>query len=79
MRWNQPPWDISIAARCSCWSASARPEQPAPKLYVPVTEAHLVGKYVGVGKVKKQADDLMQAIASGIAKEGGTILERKEF
>ena len=34
---------------------------------------------VGVGKVKKQADDLMQAIANGIEKEGGKILERKEF
>ena len=34
---------------------------------------------VGVGKVKKQADDLMQAIAAGIEKEGGTILDRKEF
>jgi transcription-repair coupling factor (superfamily II helicase) len=31
--------------------ASGDPTQPAPKLYVPVTEAHLVSKYVGVGKV----------------------------
>jgi transcription-repair coupling factor (superfamily II helicase) len=27
-------------------------EQPAPKLYVPVTEAHLVSKYVGAGKTR---------------------------
>ncbi|MHB1309206.1 MAG: transcription-repair coupling factor, partial [Limisphaerales bacterium] len=26
--------------------------QPAPRLYVPVTEAHLVGKYVGAGKAR---------------------------
>lgn len=26
--------------------------QPAPKLYVPVSEAHLVGKYVGAGKAR---------------------------
>ena len=31
--------------------ASSDPTQPAPKLYVPVSEAHLVSKYVGVGKV----------------------------
>jgi hypothetical protein len=34
---------------------------------------------VGVSKVKKQADDLMTAIACAIEKEGGSILERKEF
>jgi transcription-repair coupling factor (superfamily II helicase) len=28
------------------------PDQAAPKLYVPVTEAHLVGKYVGAGKAR---------------------------
>ncbi|HTG44130.1 MAG TPA: CarD family transcriptional regulator, partial [Verrucomicrobiae bacterium] len=27
-------------------------DQPAPKLYVPVTEAHLVSKYVGTGKAR---------------------------
>ena len=27
-------------------------DQPAPKLYVPVTEAHLVSKYVGAGKAR---------------------------
>ena len=32
--------------------ASSDPLQPAPKLYVPVTEAHLVGKYVGAGKAR---------------------------
>jgi len=30
--------------------APADPAQPPPRLYVPVTEAHLVSKYVGVGK-----------------------------
>jgi transcription-repair coupling factor (superfamily II helicase) len=28
------------------------PEQPPPKLYVPVTQAHLVSKYVGAGKAR---------------------------
>jgi transcription-repair coupling factor (superfamily II helicase) len=30
--------------------APSDPAQPPPKLYVPVTEAHLVSKYVGTGK-----------------------------
>ena len=30
--------------------APSDPDQPPPKLYVPVTEAHLVSKYVGAGK-----------------------------
>ena len=32
--------------------ASGDPAQPPPKLYVPVTEAHLVSKYVGTGKAR---------------------------
>jgi transcription-repair coupling factor (superfamily II helicase) len=28
------------------------PDQPAPKLYVPLSESHLVGKYVGAGKAR---------------------------
>ncbi|HEU5070417.1 MAG TPA: transcription-repair coupling factor [Verrucomicrobiae bacterium] len=38
--------------------APASPEQPAPRLYVPVTEAHLVSKYVGVGKVRPPLNTL---------------------
>jgi len=34
------------------------PEQPAPKLYVPVTEAYLVSKYVGAGKARPQLNTL---------------------
>ncbi len=33
-------------------------EQAAPKLYVPVTEAHLVGKYVGAGKARPPLNTL---------------------
>ena len=32
--------------------------QPPPKLYVPVTEAHLVSKYVGVGKARPPLNTL---------------------
>jgi transcription-repair coupling factor (superfamily II helicase) len=34
------------------------PEQPAPKLYVPVNEAHLVSKYVGAGKARPPLNTL---------------------
>jgi transcription-repair coupling factor (superfamily II helicase) len=34
------------------------PSQPAPKLYVPITEAHLVSKYVGTGKVRPPLNTL---------------------
>ena len=34
------------------------PEQAAPKLYVPVTEAHLVSKYVGAGKARPTLNTL---------------------
>lgn len=33
-------------------------DQPAPKLYVPVTEAHLVSKYVGAGKERPALNTL---------------------
>ncbi len=38
--------------------AANDPAQPPPKLYVPVTEAHLVAKYVGTGKVRPPLNTL---------------------
>ncbi len=38
--------------------APSDPGNEAPKLYVPVTEAHLVSKYVGVGKVRPPLNTL---------------------
>jgi transcription-repair coupling factor (superfamily II helicase) len=34
------------------------PDQPAPKLYMPVNEAHLVSKYVGAGKARPPLNTL---------------------
>ena len=34
------------------------PEQPSPRLYVPVSEAHLVSKYVGTGKARPALNTL---------------------
>ncbi|HXS67718.1 MAG TPA: CarD family transcriptional regulator [Candidatus Polarisedimenticolia bacterium] len=38
--------------------APSDPTQSAPKLYVPVTEAHLVSKYVGAGKIRPPLNTL---------------------
>ena len=38
--------------------ASSDPAQPPPKLYVPVSEAHLVSKYVGAGKARPPLNTL---------------------
>ncbi|MBK7997836.1 MAG: transcription-repair coupling factor [Verrucomicrobia bacterium] len=38
--------------------AAADPTQPAPRLYVPVSEAHLVSKYVGAGKARPPLNTL---------------------
>jgi len=38
--------------------ASGNPAQGPPKLYVPVTEAHLVSKYVGAGKARPPLNTL---------------------
>jgi transcription-repair coupling factor (superfamily II helicase) len=38
--------------------APSNPSEPAPKLYVPVTEAHLVSKYVGAGKARPALNTL---------------------
>ena len=38
--------------------APSDPSQPPPKLYVPVTEAHLVSKYLGASKARPQLNTL---------------------
>ena len=38
--------------------APSDPAQPAPRLYVPVSEAHLVSKYVGTGKARPALNTL---------------------
>ena len=38
--------------------AANDPRQPPPKLYVPITEAHLVSKYVGTGKAQPPLNTL---------------------
>ena len=51
----------SPAAGDECLVIEYRPsdaDAPAPKLYVPVSEAHLVGKYVGSGKARPRLNSL---------------------
>ncbi len=38
--------------------AASNPDDPAPRLYVPVAEAHLVSKYVGAGKARPTLNTL---------------------
>jgi transcription-repair coupling factor (superfamily II helicase) len=38
--------------------AASDPNQPAPRLYVPISEAHLVSKYVGTGKARPPLNTL---------------------
>ena len=38
--------------------AAREPDQPPPRLYVPVSEAHLVSKYVGAGKARPPLNTL---------------------
>ena len=54
----QPMPDSSLEECLVIEYAPADPAQPNPKLYVPVTEAHLVGKYVGAGKARPQLNVL---------------------
>jgi transcription-repair coupling factor (superfamily II helicase) len=41
--------------------APANPQDPPPKLYVPVSEAHLVSKYVGAGRARPPLNTLGSA------------------
>jgi transcription-repair coupling factor (superfamily II helicase) len=53
------PGDPNIGQECLVIEyASGEPDQPSPKLYVPVTEAHLVSKYVGAGKARPPLNTL---------------------
>ena len=50
---------LSTSTECLVIEYAPRhPGDEPPKLYVPVTEAHLVGKYVGVGKVRPPLNTL---------------------
>jgi transcription-repair coupling factor (superfamily II helicase) len=51
----------AITAQQECLAieyAPREPDQPAPKLYVPVSESHLVSKYIGAGKARPPLNTL---------------------
>jgi transcription-repair coupling factor (superfamily II helicase) len=53
--------NLQLSTGTECLVIEYAPRHPGdepPKLYVPVTEAHLVGKYVGVGKVRPPLNTL---------------------
>ncbi len=52
-RGKTEPGDGESGQECLVIEYGSRdPGQPPPKLYVPITEAHLVSKYVGAGKAR---------------------------
>jgi hypothetical protein len=67
-----------FAPRCS-FEISAKAYSDANEVILEKNTPWLTSGAVGVSKVNRQADELISAIASAIEKEGGTILERKEF
>jgi hypothetical protein len=50
----------------------------ANELILEMNTPYLSGA-AGVRKVRRQADELLQAVACAIEKEGASVLERKEF
>ena len=53
--------NLQLSTGTECLVIEYAPRQPGdepPKLYVPVTEAHLVGKYVGMGKARPPLNTL---------------------
>ena len=61
------------------FEVSAECYADANEVVLEMNPPRLMTGSVGVSKVKKQAEDLMAAIATAIEKEGGAIVERKEF
>ena len=58
---------------------SAQAHADANEVVLEKNKPWLMTGSAGVSKVNRQAEELMQGIAAAIEKEGGTILERKEF
>ena len=57
----RPGVEEELAGDTECLAIEFAPtqsDQPAPKLYVPVSEAHLVSKYVGAGKARPPLNTL---------------------
>ena len=51
----------------------------ANELVLHMNKPWLTSGAIGVGRVNRQAEDLMNGIAGAIENEGGTIIDRKEF
>ena len=79
-------WDAVLAANLTGAFNMVMAVLPAMRaqnsgliINVASTAAKRVSGAAGIRKVRRQADELLQAIACAIEKEGATILERKEF
>src|SRR5260370_40940902 len=68
----------ALAPRC-VFEIAAEAYPDANELVLEMNSPWLSGGIGGGRKVRRQADELMQAIACAIEKEGGIVLDRKEF
>ena len=68
----------ALAPHC-VFEISASAYSDANELVLQRNEPWLIAGSAGNAKVKQQAEDMIAAIACAIEKEGGAILERKEF
>ena len=67
-----------IAPYC-CFEISAASYSDANELVLEKNNPWFTSGAIGVAKVHRQAEELLNAIACAIEKEGGTISSRKEF
>ncbi len=68
----------ALAPHC-VFQVSAESYSDATEVAIEKNKPWLSGGAVGVSKVNRQAEELLTAIARAIEREGGAILERKEF
>lgn len=68
----------ALAPHC-VFEIAAQSYPDANELILEMNSPWLSSGIGGVRKVKRQADELLQAVACAIEKEGAKVLERKEF
>lgn len=61
------------------FNVSVEPEARGSAVILDKTLPWITTGLVGVGRVHRHADDLMDAIVAAIEHDGGSVLERKDF
>jgi hypothetical protein len=68
----------SLAPHC-VFEITVETYPDANELIMEMNSPWLISGSGGMRKIRSQADDLLQAVACAIGKEGAKVLERKEF